>query len=752
MSRRLRDPRVWAPAVCAVLSVAFVLEITVRPGGTSLARSIDDIAEMVAAAVAAALAGWRARRGTGRLRASWLLIGMGCAGWAIGEAIWCYYELLAGRDTPFPSMADAGFLVFPALAMCGLLTRPSAAFSGQGRTRVTLDATIVATGLFVVSWVTALGATYHAGGDSRFAELVSLAYPVSDLALLTVLVVVLTYARSGNRTGLAWIGLGLIALCIGDSGFAYLTDIGKYGAVNLIDAGWVVGFLLVAVAAVVDRTADEPTTVAVAPRNALLLPYLPTTAAVVLVLHQMTSGSIDGSTSVAASALVTAIVLRQMLVLLDNRSLMAHISHQAFHDALTGLANRGLFMDRLSHALELHRRDMRPVTVMLLDLDDFKTVNDSLGHTVGDELLVRVSERLSATMRAGDTVARLGGDEFAILMEDGTESLDAAGRLLQSLDFPIALAGRQLAVRASIGVATLSPADPSTSATEMLKRADVAMYAAKRNGKATVVPYTETLSGGASEQLDLHAALVSDVIAGRIEVAYQPIHLLDGRVRGFEALARWTHQGKTVSPADFLPAAARAGVLASLDACVLRKAVREAMTWPDDIVLSVNVAGPTLADPQFAGLVESALRSANIPARRLSVEILETSGIEDDEAAMHSVRALRAVGVRVTVDDFGAGYASLARLQLLDPDVIKVDRSLLAHETDPDRPSALLTGVTELAHRLGALVVAEGVETETQLAAVRAAGCDAVQGFLLGRPTTPENCRALLERLASSNA
>jgi diguanylate cyclase (GGDEF)-like protein len=491
--------------LCAALIAAFIADLVVRPGGVVFTRGVDDIAQMVAAVVAAAAAMWQAKRTLGRYRVSWALVGAGCAAWAAGEAIWCYYELLVGRETPFPSLADAGFLLFPILALVGLLTRPSAAFRGQGRIRIALDAALVSASLFLISWITALGQVFRAGADSHFAAVVSLAYPVSDLVLVTVAVVVISYARTGYRTGLITIVAGLVCLSVADSGFAYLTAIGHYGAVNLIDAGWVAGFLVIAVAAVLDHTAHDDTVTALTPRTALLLPYLPATVAIAIVLHQVSKEKVDPTTGWAAALLAIALVSRQVLVLLDNRTLMSRITHQALHDVLTGLANRALFGDRLTHALELHRRDMRTVTVLLLDLDDFKTVNDTLGHSCGDELLIRVTERILATVRAGDTVARLGGDEFAILMEDGGDVLDTATRLLRSLDRPIAIASLQLSVRASIGVATLAPGEESVSGTEMLKRADLAMYAAKRAGKATVIPYSAALTRENAQRPNLHS-------------------------------------------------------------------------------------------------------------------------------------------------------------------------------------------------------------------------------------------------------
>jgi len=742
----LMRTRRLAPTACAFVVVGFVLFLVMRPGGTHLTRAVDDVAELVAAATAAAVGGWRASRLRGRASTSWAFLAAGCFAWAVGEGLWCYYELIAGRDTPFPSPADLGFLLFPVLALVGLLARPSAAFAGQGRARVALDAALISASLIVVSWVTALGEVYRAGADSTFAAAVSLAYPGTDIVLLTVAVVIIAFARVDARAGLFSIVFGVVCLTVGDSGFAYLTAKGTYGAVNLVDAGWVAGFLVLAVAALLDDKANEVAALTAPPRVALLLPYVPTTVAVGMALYEASQRSLDTVTAAASCALAAALVVRQMLVLLDNRLLMSRVAHQAFHDELTGLANRALFLDRLSHALDLHRRDLRTVTVLLIDLDDFKTVNDSLGHPAGDELLTRVSERLRAVIRTGDTVARLGGDEFAVLMEDGGDAIEVAGRILSSLDRTIIVSGRALPVGASIGIATLEPGDPPATAVDMLKRSDMAMYAAKRAGKATVCSYSVDLDDAETGQLDMRAAFAADLAVGAIDVAFQPIQLSDGRLGGFEALARWTHSGTAVSPATFLPMARRLGCIATLDRLVLAKAVREAGLWGEPVAVSVNLDGATLADPRFVDYVLEVC-AAPFSTSRLAVEVLETDLIEHNDAALETLRRLRSTGVRVAVDDFGAGYASLVRLQTLEPDIVKIDRSLTAGLTD-GQPTPLLAGVTQLAHKIGAIVVVEGVETHGQLEAALAAGCNAVQGYLLGRPTGPDECRELVDRSA----
>jgi diguanylate cyclase (GGDEF)-like protein len=734
-----------ALVVCALLATAFLVVLIVKPGGAHQTRTIDDLGELAAALVAAVAGGWRARRLTGRARLSWAFLGAGSAAWAVGEALWSYYELLLGRDTPFPSWADAGFLLFPALALVGLLARPSSAFSGQGRVRVALDALLVSASLVVISWVTALGEVYRAGADTWFAATVALAYPGTDIVLLSVAVIAIAFSRANNRSGLLAVVIGIIFLTVGDSGFAYLTAKGTYGEVNLIDAGWVAGFLVLALAAICDETAADDgheRGMHAIPRVALLLPYLPAVVAVAVVLNEVAARRLDTVAAFATSGVVVALVGRQMLVLLENRTLMSRVAHQAFHDELTGLANRALFGDRLSHALDLHRRDLRPVALLLIDLDDFKSINDSLGHPVGDEVLVRVSERLRAVVRTGDTVARLGGDEFAVLMEDGGEPVDLAGRVIAGLDRAVVLNGRVLPVGASIGIASLRPDDLPATAVDMLKRADLAMYAAKAAGKSGVQVYSENLDRTQGGSLDLRAAFAADLHAGLIDVAFQPIRLANGRLGGFEALARWTHDGTAIPPATFLPMARRLGCLPALDRVVLAKAVDQAASWGSDVVLAVNLDADTLADTDFASYALSLL-TGRLASRRLTVEVLESGLVENDNGALSTLGQLRAAGVRIAVDDFGAGYASLVRLQALRPDIVKIDRSLIAALTS-DTPTPLLTGVAQLAHQIGAIVIAEGVETEDQLAAAIAAGCDAVQGYLIGRPASANACLELV--------
>ena len=443
------------------------------------------------------------------------------------------------------------------------------------------------------------------------------------------------------------------------------------------------------------------------------------------------------SLGVTGIALV-AVLGRQLLIVLDNRRLAAgliarqdELHFQAFHDALTGLANRALFYDRVGHALALHRRDLRPVSVVFCDLDDFKAINDSMGHDAGDAVLVAVAERLTAVVRAGDTVARLGGDEFAVLLEDGGDTAEVTERMLNALAAPIVVQGRTVPVQASIGLTTVDPTDASVDVQALLKQADIAMYTAKRAAKGCAVAYSSALDDDSGDVLDQRIALAADLAAGRMGVALQPIVTADGRPVAVEALARWSYEGTDIAPSHFIALAQRAGLLGDLDLLVARTALNTVVSGSPGQLVTINVGlvgGPAVAQHLGALLDELAF-----PPDRLVVEVVERDML--DPAKMRAVmRDLRAVGVRIAIDDFGTGQSSLSRLGEINPDFVKLDRSFVAPLDDPTRSTTLVRGVISLAHDLGALVVGEGVETRSQFEALRNLGCDAMQGYLLGRP------------------
>jgi diguanylate cyclase (GGDEF)-like protein len=385
---------------------------------------------------------------------------------------------------PFPGAADAAFLLFPLGAGAALVWFP-ADQGGQSRARLILDGIIVAGSLFVVSWVSVLGSVYRAGGATHVAFAVSLAYPVTDVVLATMAIVLWARVRTTQRVTVALLAGGIVAMAVADSAYAYLTAMGSYHTGSLIDLGWVVALGVLGIAAL--SSTHDPSTystpVQITGKARLWLPYLPLLLVVgVGVLGARRSLSI-GALPAAAVILALVVLSRQFLVLADNRRLLLTVAEQAFQDQLTGLANRALFLDRLEQARHRQRRELTPLTVLCLDLDNFKAVNDSLGHPAGDDLLVQIAERLTGCLRTTDTLARLGGDEFAALIEGPVEdALVAAERVLEAFTPAFVVDGVAVSVRPSIGL-TLATAEASATTTDgLLKHADLAMYAAKRAG------------------------------------------------------------------------------------------------------------------------------------------------------------------------------------------------------------------------------------------------------------------------------
>jgi len=434
----------------------------------------------------------------------------------------------------------------------------------------------------------------------------------------------------------------------------------------------------------------------------------------------------------------------------ERNALEQQLRHQAFHDVLTGLANRSLFRDRLGHALARASRGGRPTAVLYLDLDDFKSVNDRLGHAEGDRLLIAVGERLRRSTRTGDTVARLGGDEFAVIVEetDAAEAARSATRILEALTRPFTLGMREVAVRASIGIAIQSV--DGGDADELLRRADIAMYAAKARGGHCHVVYEAQLYGATVARMDLKADLRGALERGELHVAYQPVVELDtGAISGSEALMRWDHPERgTIPPAQFIPLAEESGLILHLGRWIIEDACRQTKAWQDEtglpFTVSVNLSGRQMADPDLVRDVALALSSSGLDPRSLILEITESVLIQDVDLTVSAFRALKALGIRLAIDDFGTGYSSLSYLRQFPIDILKVDRSFVA-SLDGSRDSvALVRSILNLSSTLKLDTVAEGIETAVQHRALRDLGARRGQGYLFARPMRPEALRHLL--------
>jgi diguanylate cyclase (GGDEF)-like protein/PAS domain S-box-containing protein len=427
----------------------------------------------------------------------------------------------------------------------------------------------------------------------------------------------------------------------------------------------------------------------------------------------------------------------------ERKAFEEQLAHQAFHDPVTNLANRALFAERVRHAIARNRREHTGIAVIFMDLDDFKTINDSLGHAAGDEVLIEVAKRVATSIRSTDTAARFGGDEFAILLEDiesAQEAADTAERILESLLEPLRLDHKELVVRSSLGISVVE-GETVAEADELIRNADAAMYIAKRDGKGGYRLFEPAMHEGVLARLELRADLQRAMSTDQLELYYQPVvRLEDGAVCGVEALLRWHHPERgLVGPDDFIPLAEEMGLIVPIGRWVLRegcrqaKAIQELVPREPALTMAVNLSVKQLQHSDIVADVRDALEDAGLNPSSLTLEITETVMMTDTDLAVQRLEELRALGVRLAMDDFGTGYSSLSYLSRFPVDVLKMDRSFLAAGASPEA-SGLATAVVALGQTLSLDVVAEGIEFPEQWATLRDLGCGLGQGFYFARP------------------
>ena len=446
--------------------------------------------------------------------------------------------------------------------------------------------------------------------------------------------------------------------------------------------------------------------------------------------------------SAAEQDVLFAFAEHASLALTDARNFEDAL-HQAFHDSLTGLPNRALFLDRLEHAEARARRTDAPLAVLFLDLDSFKKVNDRLGHVAGDELLVLVAGRIRRCMRPSDTAARFGGDEFAMLIEDMSTDSSAslvADRVLRELSEPFVLQGQDVVITASIGIA----GNRGRAADDLLRNADLAMYRAKSTGKGRVRVFEPGMHAAVLKRLDMEFDLERAIHRHELEVHFQPIvDLRSGRTSAVEALVRWNHPARgMIGPDEFIPLAEEAGTIHSIGQWVLLEACRQTLQWnetvrrDDPIAVGVNLSGRQLDETGLVDLVAAALEETGLPADQLILEITETILMQDLEGTVSKLSALRDLGVRISVDDFGTGYSSLQYLRRFPLDSLKIAKSFVDGVAGPSQDAAVARAIVDLGGTFNLGVVAEGIETIEQHEHLLALGCRFGQGYLFARPAS----------------
>ncbi len=750
----------------AIVFAAFAVWIL---GGWSHGSSLqvfDDYSFMVLTAVAVVSALLAARWASGRLRIAWLALAVGRLGWAVGDVIWSHYELVLHR-TPFPSLADVAYLLWPLGACVALLLYPSGP-SVRSRGVLFLDGAIVAGSLFLVFWFTILGAIYEGPvAESSVGEFVSLVYPMSDLVILTVAAVVLVRAGTAIRLPLVLLILGLVCVAVSDGGFAYLAAKGHYYSGHPIDIGWVAGLLLITVAAAASRK-DDAGSLSVEPElpswASMWLPHTPLMVAALVAAAAPLNLVFVTPVKLVAVVLVVAVLTRQFLVFSEHRRLLTAMTELAFRDPLTGLANRALFDDRLDHAMRRPQRTGVAVGVLSIDIDDFKLLNDTLGHSVGDALLVAVANRLEDCVRSGDTVARFGGDEFAILAVGATEhSPQIAERVMAGLSKPFLIDGHELFVSASVGLAVAKANDPDVSPEDLLKKADVAMSAGKRTRTGEVHTFASELEADVVKKGLLRRAVqVAGGVASvglvrelrraidhrELTLHYQPKYDLETlEVVGAEALLRWPHPKRgMLGPDQFLPLVRRHGLMRPVTDFVVTRALEDVSRWRStwaDVPVAINLFAPSLADLEMRDMIISALDDRGLGGSALTVEITEDLVLDDVGTAKSVLNQLREHEIRVAIDDFGSGYARLSYLRDLPIDEVKLDRDFIAPVLNDPRAASLIHAVVDLAHLLGLTTVAEGIEDGEAATRLREYGCDVAQGYFFCRPISVEELMEL---------
>ena len=729
------------------IAVYFVLPLT----GKDVAYSV-----LGSASVICILIGIRINRPSDRL--GWYFLAIAGACFTLGDDAWSYYNVVLHSTVPFPSFADALYLSGYPFLFAGVL-RLTRNQNRSARREDNADAAVVALGALAISWHFLMNSYVHDSTLGTFGMVVNLAYPIMDIALVFIVFRALVFGDS-RTTSHKLLAAAMTVMFIGDFTYDLLVLHNSYQTGNACDALFLVEYVAVAVAALHPSVADT-----CAPENAtskdrarrelstrrripivMLAGFIPPT---ILIATALLGISVNVLVMAVLCFAVFAVICLRLTWLIDRitrqaqamNETEAQLRYQAFHDELTGLANRALLYDRIEQALVSVGRTGKSVALCFGDLDGFKTINDTLGHDVGYQVLVTVGTMLQSIVRPGDTVARLGGDEFAILMvdlENPGVAVDFGNRVISSLVGAAEVDEYLAGVSISVGV---SFADSTTPADQLISEADSAMYEAKSNGKNRVEVFQPAMRSRLVDRLEITSGFRGSLQRSEFFLEYQPIYsLADRTVVGFEALVRWRHPTLgLVAPLDFIPIAEETGFIVPLGRWVLMEACEQlailSQPLTAHVVVSINVSRRQLIVPHFVDDVRAALALSGLGPRQLVVEVTEGILMENPDKAVAALAELQQLGVRIAVDDFGTGYSSLSHLQRFPVDILKIDKSFVGplNHVEPET-SALVSSIIGLAHSLGLQVVAEGIEREDQLDVLLERGCKYGQGYLMSRP------------------
>jgi diguanylate cyclase len=720
--------------VTGALTLAYLGSTVLRKPGTS-DYFFDVWVANVGYVGCATLCTWRAiarRRG----RWGWGALAVGLWFFTAGSVLWTTWVQYF-IPLPYPSISDASFLTFFVFAFpgIGLLVRETVPHTSK---TIWIDGLIAALGVAALESTLVIGPIIKASTGVSDATLVTnIAYPIGDMVLVTMVVAV--FAVRGWRPGRLWwtLGAGLVLFAAADSVFVLQVTTNTYVTGTPLDSLYLVGTFLMAFAAWQGMgVSAAKSTSTIRPTNVVPVLFLLSSLGIVVFAagRSISLGVILAIATLLIAIARSAYAFRQLRALADSR-------REARTDELTGLPNRRLFFESLAASLEPGAAET--TAVLMIDLDRFKEINDSLGHHVGDDVLRQLGPRLTDAVGTSGTVARLGGDEFGLVLSapiDAAAAIRVAERIREALRQPFQLEGMSLRVDASIGIA-LAP-EHGTAPETLLQKADVAMFAAKRSHAPWQV-YSSDYDQNARERLQLTEDLRDALRLREIVLFYQPIlDLASGLVTGAEALARWRHPSRGVlPPVTFLGLIADAGLMGPFTMDVLDQALVQQSRWSMagyDVRVSVNISAASLRDDELPDKIAALIAKRKVNPNRLILEITEDSFIADPEQALLVLERLRALGVELSIDDFGTGFSSLTYIRRLPVSELKLDRTFLTGAPEDKRAVSIIRSTVDLAHSLGLRIVAEGIENLDALELVDDLGCDAAQGYLMGRPVPAE--------------
>lgn len=719
----------------------------------------------------------------------WLLTSLGCYSFSVAEGIWFYSRNIAHVEVSYPGWADLFFFLQIFFYIAAFAYQLGQKKENSYQIKFLFDMAIIIAVSTALSWHFLIQPLIEEVSVSPILFAVSISYPIGDLLLLFGAVsFYIGSAYFFPRRVLCLIAASLIVQVLADTAYLFSTANGGYSSGSIYDPLWSLGLLLMALAGLyaLEHTEAPPQKVAERIDEGqislrLLLPYFSLVLLFVVMIFEQ-KGDMNGLIA-GAGVSVILIITRQVFTLRDNRKLLAsyhqltsvlehkveqrteevtskndllekavdQMKHMAYHDALSGLPNRRLYLEKLESALTAASQTSQKLAVVFIDLDRFKNVNDTFGHEFGDLLLQEFAQKLQENLRSNDTISRQGGDEFTLILNNFHSQQDMVPlirRLQSALEKPLTIQGQELHVSMSIGIAVY-PEDGETP-DELLKHADSAMYNAKEKGKNNFQFFSDDMAFIASRKIALENELRRAIAKEEFILHYQPqIQAATGDIIGMEALIRWqTPAGKTISPGEFIPLAEETRLILPMGEWVLSTACKQAKLWHDSgysqLKLAVNLSPLQFLDDELMSMIRQTLEKTGFPASSLELEITEGVAVDDAEKAISRMQKLRRLGVRIAIDDFGTGYSSLNYLKRFPLNHLKIAQPFVQDMASNPYDRALVEAMIFIAHSLDMSVVAEGVETEEQLALLKKLGCDEIQGYYYSRPLTADKFTHLL--------